>query len=308
MERPTILDARYRDLDDSTKLREYKRDLLLYEQAVESKRIADLNEKAYNDNKEKEIQQLNEKVAELTNQLNQNRQNDILNLYLDNLSEEGKIEYIKQKEIEENKEKRKRSYQYRIDSAADRIYYAVQKVQDVFDRNRKIHNKIEYNYSRKDILERKLSKNEVYLGTGAICIPIFGFVASLIYHYIYSGNLNIAIKLCVIIYILYLLFFNIRKFILKSNYNSTLNNIDDYELIRDYDFENYIKVNKIDKTIQQNEQLYQYKLYCINYIKRLKEKYLNTKEDFNTIDINLLDKVSEYIVNVELPDIEDLIE
>ena len=137
MNRPTILDARYNGLDSNTRLREYQRDLLIYEQAKETEKIANLNENKYNKDKDKEIEQLNKEIYLLRQKEIQDKKDDILNLYLDSLPEQEKIEYIKQKEINRVEEKRKKLLQYQIDDAYNKIYYTMENIQNYFDSNRK---------------------------------------------------------------------------------------------------------------------------------------------------------------------------
>lgn len=277
LDRPVITSDRYSNLNSNDKMREYQRDVTLYEQAKALEKLAnqkqEVNVKVDNSINEEYLEAIQEQNELLRDQM-----------ILQNLTGEEKQEYLKT--IKEKAEEKQRELE--LKNEIHNIYEKGRKLSDILERfNLDIREavadkKLKEVTKASKILDKTKSKSDIFavwffiLIMGGTGLGVYSSVAN-------SRGIEFNI-ISVILYILTLVIYPIVA-ISKSNsnnlklknYDNTMNDLNEYtpDVVR---FITYTEDIDVMKALES------YKDYCVKYINDTELKYKLNKNDFTDLD------------------------
>lgn len=295
MKRPTIIDARYKGLDDSTKLREYERDLVLYEQLQQSEKNSNTQKELVSLLKDKLEQEKEEKRLDADIQNKQFLEDRLIR----NLPHEEQMEYYNNSIEDTQKE---REIKAKITDAVLEIY----KILDKILSNRLLDFKI--NSSEIDRLKSKMkSLKSVTLSFELFLMIIGGVFILALNNTIHDITyFKIGILLFILIYPVVNLFRYTR---IKHKHNrlcTKYKSFKNYTEFIDYtEFERLYRKDGLSQSVIYNK----YRDYCTKYMKDLKNDYINNIEYYKNIFISKKDfnDAVEDICRIGIRDLSEII-
>lgn len=293
---PMLSDPKYKGLNSEEKQRQWERDKLLYEQARASQRLADLEEKKYQEKQNQELDELKEEYIRNEKIKQKENDNKILQLFLENATELEKELYYKKnnKEISiSNKDDE--ILNTRIDYTANKLNIILYSAFSYFNE------KICSDRIMNTITDLRNKLNNYLLNVFAIWFSILVFGGVIIGAFYSSLNINF-IYTYIGILVLYPLYKLMRKSLISYKINK-LHDLIEKGYPKLYTFEFFNK--SIDnQPIKSKFEIY--RKYCIDIILNLNKYCRKNKYCRYVNEKVLLDKINS-IQNIKIYELYDIV-
>ncbi|WP_304393172.1 hypothetical protein [uncultured Clostridium sp.] len=293
---PMLSDPKYKGLSSEEKQRQWERDKLLYEQVMASQRLADLEEKKYQEKQNQELDELKEEYIRNEKIKQKENDNKILQLFLENATELEKELYCKKnnKEISiSNKDDE--VLNTRIDYTANKLNIILYSAFSYFNE------KICSDRIMNTITDLRNKLNNYLLNVFAIWFSILVFGGVIIGAFYSSLNINF-IYTYIGILVLYPLYKLMRKSLISYKINK-LHDLIEKGYPKLYTFEFFNK--SIDnQPIKSKFEIY--RKYCIDIILNLNKYCRKNKYCRYVNEKVLLDKINS-IQNIKIYELYDIV-
>lgn len=294
---PMLSDPKYKGLKPEEKQRQWERDKLLYEQAKASQRLADLEEKKYQEQQEQELDKLKEEYNKKEKIRQKENDDKLLQLFLNNATELEKEMYYKKKnkKVPTTDNEEDEVLNTRIKYTADKLNIILYSAFSYFNE------KICSDRIMNTITDLRNKLNNYLLNVFAIWFSILVFGGAIIGAFYSSLNINF-IYMYIGILVLYPLYKLMRKSLISYKINK-LHDLIEKGYPKLYTFEFFNK--SIDnQPIKSKFEIY--RKYCIDIILNLNKYCRKNKYCRYVNEKVLLDKINS-IQNIKIYELYDIV-